>query len=368
MFYNFDMINSFPVIQPVAEAVVSPIMSLAEQTAPWMNLVVRFPTSSVLGVAIGCAAFSRITKILKRTGSFMPKGPQVEPTNFTITDVNQAKRILRRHRGDVVIKKLPVGYHKDEFVFTCSEEKTSRFRRVFNRIFVAIKDQLIPRAHLLARDYINGDIKYEEYSIQGVMTLLGTDGRSFYKELQHQGLPINEAKLTTKASLEPARQIYAVIRRAIIELSKNSSLANEIRDEIQISADGGQSLALAIQENKKLRNVCMEALRFSVPIHIERKGYSAEGEIVRGQHICPQDDVTIDSIYFAYDPKLVGPSPEKFRPNRWIDASDHWPSLPFMPFGANRHRCPAWQLVVTQVLQMVGTLVYEQQIVFDNPL
>jgi cytochrome P450 len=57
----------------------------------------------------------------------------------------------------------------------------------------------------------------------------------------------------------------------------------------------------------------------------------------------PGDTIAINFFTLHRDPKLFGPDPETFRPERWAEARPTWE---FLPFGGGARHCPAQQLAL----------------------
>lgn len=57
----------------------------------------------------------------------------------------------------------------------------------------------------------------------------------------------------------------------------------------------------------------------------------------------PGDTLVLNFFTLHRNPKLFGPDPEAFRPERWAEARPSWE---FLPFGGGARHCPAQQLAL----------------------
>src|SRR5690606_4272079 len=104
-------------------------------------------------------------------------------------------------------------------------------------------------------------------------------------------------------------------------------------------------------ESKYIRALVCESLRSFCPIggigRIASKDLlitvrsKENGTIISESRIKKGDLVDPMPMYVAKDPKIYE-NPSNFDYERFMNASKFLPSLEFLPFGDNVHRCPGW--------------------------
>ncbi|MDP1835309.1 MAG: hypothetical protein Q8K75_05190 [Chlamydiales bacterium] len=86
------------------------------------------------------------------------QGLDSNEVTYRVADVQQAKRLLRHHRGssEVISDSFPeIRLSKEEDIFTCSDDQTRKFHSVFNRIYKLIIAHLPARTHDLAKEMLS---------------------------------------------------------------------------------------------------------------------------------------------------------------------------------------------------------------------